>query len=294
MRLFFKLSLFSVGASAAFGQASVLFVGNSFTLGHDTPTIGYNHDAITDVNGRHPGGVPGIFKKLTVQAGLSVNVSIEAAGAKALAYHLDQKSALIGGSKWDTVVLQEQSTEPLPADHGGHPVAFQQSADALQDMILAKNPKARVIIYGTWASPASAKSQRYGDNLQAMQKDLREAFRHLQARSARTPGKPDYFAVAPVGDAFMRAVELGYADPDPSDGISAGLFYLWDSDNRHAGKYGSYLAAAVFFGKITGIDPRTLGAGEGTAAADFGISPVVAKQLHQIAYDIDTPAANKH
>ncbi len=279
-------------ASVAFCQTNVLFVGNSFTHGHAAPVNTYNNGAITDLNKTHQGGVPGIFKKLTVQAGLDINVSIETVSGKTLAYHLDKKSALITRLKWDTVVLQEQSTEPLPAVHGGNPASFQAGADGLQDLILAKNPAARVILYETWTSPTSAKKEGYGGVLQAMQNDLRDSFRHLQSRSTRTPGKSDYFAVAGVGDAFMRAVDQGYADPDPSDGIAPGRFYLWDTgDNRHAGKYGSYLSAAVFFGKITGLDPRTLAAGEGTAAAELGISPAHAKQLHQIAYEIVAPAA---
>jgi hypothetical protein len=272
--------------SVVSAQSNVLFVGNSFTHGHAAPVMTYNSSQITDANGTGYGGVPGIFKKLTTQAGLSYNVTIEAVSGQSLAVHLKSKSEIIGDPKWDIVVLQEQSTTPLPMDHGGKPTAFRAGADGLHDLVLAKNPKTKVVLYETWTSPASATAQRYGGLLQPMQDDLRNAYYTAAYRSHRSTGKPDYSSVARVGDAFMRAVDKGYADPNASGGITAGLFSLWDSvDNRHANKYGSYLSAAVFFGKITGVDPRTLETGTGTAAEDLGISSIHARQLLEIAYE---------
>jgi hypothetical protein len=85
----------------------------------------------------------------------------------------------------------------------------------------------------------------------------------------------------------MRTIDQGLADPNPADGISAGMFNLWSaSDSRHPSTYGSYLSAAVFFARITQADPRSLSTGTGSAAADLGISAADASNLHRIAYEI--------
>ena len=59
---------------------------------------------------------------------------------------------------------------------------------------------------------------------------------------------------------------------------------------------GSYLSAAVFFAKLTGLDPRTLSVTTGSAASDLGIDTTDGTNLNRIAYEINalsnpTPAA---
>ncbi|ATB33642.1 cell division protein FtsK [Melittangium boletus] len=264
------------------GAGSILFVGNSFTHGHEEPVYSYNKGAITDANGSGQGGVPGIFKQLTVQAGLSYNVTIETVSGETLSGHYATKSAIIGRA-WDTVVLQENSTRPLPTARGGSPADFFTGADNLRRLVLSKNASAKVYLYETWASPASVSAQGYTGGtagLQAMQSDLRGAY-------FKASSEQGFTGVARVGDGFLRAIEQGLADPDPSNGITPGTFNLWSSsDSRHAGKYGSYLSAAVLFARITGADPRTLAVGTGSAAAGLGISSTDASNLNRIAYEI--------
>lgn len=286
MKKSLPLLLAAMSGSSVIAQIEVLFVGNSFTHGHENPVMGYHRSAITDANNLGYGGVPAVFKKLTEQEGLSYAVTIEAVGGQTLRYHLANKAGIIGDAKWDVVVLQENSTRPLPSAHGGDPAAFLAGGDGLHDLVLAANASARVLIYETWASPASAIGNGYSGDLHAMQDDLREAYYRLHYRSSRAPGKPDFAGVVRVGDAFLRAVDAGHADANGADGITPGLFYLWATgDHRHAGKYGSYLSAVMFFAKITGSDPRGLATGEGSAAAELGISPGHAGQIHLVAYE---------
>lgn len=110
------------------------------------------------------------------------------------------------------------------------------------------------------------------------------------AAYGRVAANPGFAGVAPVGDAFQRAVDQGvakgsgfydaagvYAVPgccDPMD--------LWWHDYLHASRYGSYLSALVLFGTATGLDPWNFGAGE-QAAADLGIAPGDAVTLQRIA-----------
>ncbi|MEO5734804.1 MAG: hypothetical protein ABIN96_09320, partial [Rubrivivax sp.] len=70
---------------------SVLFVGNSYTFGRIDPVMSYNAANVRDLTAAmwaanpagsnafepHPwGGVPGIFKQFTVQAGLDYDVAL--------------------------------------------------------------------------------------------------------------------------------------------------------------------------------------------------------------------------
>jgi hypothetical protein len=124
------------------------------------------------------------------------------------------------------------------------------------------------------------------DGLAAMTQDLHRSF--YDTASAN----PNFAGVAPVGDAFQRAVEYGIA---MGDGFydSSGVYTLslpkhpldlWWWDYLHASRYGSYLSALVLFGTITKLDPWSFGASE-QAAADLGIAPGDAVRLQRIASD---------
>lgn len=122
------------------------------------------------------------------------------------------------------------------------------------------------------------------EGLAGMSADLRAAFARKVAENSAFAG------VIPVGEAFQRAVDQGVAQGDGfygPDGIYASAqsqdkLNLWWIDYLHASKHGSYLSALVIFGRLTGIDPWSLGASE-QAAADLGISPGDAVKLQRIA-----------
>ncbi|MCE3519676.1 hypothetical protein LXJ58_33530, partial [Escherichia coli] len=57
---------------------------------------------------------------------------------------------------------------------------------------------------------------------------------------------------------------------------------LWSYDQYHASIAGYYLEALMVFGQVTGVDPRTLGAGE-RAADELGLSPDLAVSLQRVA-----------
>jgi hypothetical protein len=275
--------------SAAITGGTILFVGNSFTHGNEAPVYPYNNAAVTDLNGSDQGGIPGIFKKLTTQAGLSFTVSLETASGQTLRWHHTNRASLIGRPGWDTVVFQEQSILPLPTSRGGAPTQFMEGARDLRSLVLANNPGANLFLYETWASPTTVGTQGYPagtPGLHTMQNELRDSYFKAQRELG-------YTGVARVGEGFMRAVDQGLAAPNPAAGVPPGMFSLWSSDHRHSSKYGSYLSAAVLFARITGNDPRTLATSAGSAAAELGISPSDAANLHRIAHEITAlPAPN--
>ena len=125
-------------ACAPFATAApipILFVGNSYTFGRVDQVMSYNAANVHDLTASmyaanstganlfepHPwGGVAGIFKQFTVQAGLDYDVSMSARNAASLRGQLLNTNSAgwdlrgnIGSQAWGKVVLQEQSDESL-------------------------------------------------------------------------------------------------------------------------------------------------------------------------------------
>jgi hypothetical protein len=371
--------LLAAATAAQADPTTVLFVGNSFTFGRADPVMSYNTDNVNDLTyamwvsnpaGSNPyepkpwGGVPGIFQRLTVQAGLDYEVSMSARNAATLRGHLLNTNPAgwdlrgnIGSETWDKIVLQEQSDEALNKRsglnsvpdftrihldmiedwvHGGgaglsyryrdyFPGANNTARNAAcsaalsndfstvstgscgLERLLPANANAsaatQLYLYQTWARPnlvagalvsttdevtgvvtrTSDPATTFFPNLEAMTEELRANFASFVA-DAGADGTGGYAGIAPVGDAFMRAVLDGVATRNPyaSDALTDGLIDLWFDDAFHASKYGSYLSALTLFGTLTGQNPAQFGGAE-LAAAELGISPQDAWALQRVA-----------
>jgi hypothetical protein len=174
---------------------------------------------------------------------------------------------------------------------------------------LPVNPNAsastEVFLYQTWARPnlvagafvtitdedtgkvtrTETPATTYFDDLESMTYELAVSYEQAFERPL-DDGSVGFTAIAPVGEAFMRAVTDGVATRDmwATDAATDGLIDLWFDDGTHASKYGSYLSALVLFGRLTSVDPWSFGANE-QAAADLGISPHDAVKLQKVASD---------
>ena len=170
------------------------------------------------------------------------------------------------------------------------------------------NAKAKVYLTDTWARPdmvfahlvttpdttsvdgspipdgTNTQATLYYTTLAKMTKDLHDSIYGEAVKNGHFAG------VIGVGDAFQLALDQQVAQTSGFYDAS-GVFMplqpgaamdLWWKDDLHASKYGSYLDALVQFGTITGLDPRSLGAGE-IAAHDLGISQTDALTLQRIA-----------
>jgi hypothetical protein len=156
----------------------ILFVGNSYTFARVAPALQYNAANVKDLtaafnaidptgtnsfpvgSGLAPapcatsgtacfephnwGGVPGIFKRLADQDGLSYDVSHSTRNAATLrGQFLNTANANwdlrgnIASQKWDVVVLQAQSDEPLPATKAknGNFVSFSTYLDLIEQYV---------------------------------------------------------------------------------------------------------------------------------------------------------------
>jgi hypothetical protein len=325
----FALTAACAGAAAA-EPVRILFVGNSFTYTRP-PALQYNIENVTDLNeqnaidfpqGGNPelpqpwGGVAGIFKALTDQAGLPYVVKHSLRGGATLRGHVLNTNpanwdmrANIMSERWDVVVLQGNSTEAIERA-GGFFAQFDFYVRTLQRIIrvgdahsfrereaygggsttvsnvlrqIPANPNAHagtaIFLYQTWARPdlTYPAGQPYsGDPLEAMTEDVRAAYAQTAINNAGING------VVPVGEAFMRAVQTGVATRDPYNPEPRKLDLWWEEDQFHSSVHGSYLSALVMFGALTGVDPSSFGANE-RAAADLGIRSRDAFALQRVA-----------
>ncbi len=272
----------------------ILFVGNSFFHGAFEPVLSYNAAAITDENyqpatagprrqyqhGQAPwGGIPGIFKKLTDEAGLHYEVHLEAISGQTLKFHYDSALAVIKQPRWAQVVLHDYSTGPVPTRHGGQPARFYDYATRLEQDIHMANPTAQVYLYQTWARADltyPAGKPYSGLPLDSMTNDLHTAYYQEALRDRQIAG------VAPAGDAWLQAIKTGVAAANPY-APEPGKVDLWGPDHYHPSIYGAYLNACVLLDELTGKDPRKLGPQEQAAAA-LGIAPATAVALQRLAH----------
>ncbi len=268
--------MFAAPAATAPPAKTILFVGNSFTEGAHSAVKRFGAATVTDLNGEGHGGVPALFKRFAEQAGLDYVVSLETQGGQTLGFHRTQRRARIDRA-WDVVVLQDLSV--LDRKRPGDATHHIRDSALLATMFTRANRNVRVEIMATWSradqvyKPGNPWS---GTPLPKMAIDLQAASHCADAASVDIDG------VIPVGEAWNRAFETGVADPNPYDGISFGQVNLWAYDHYHGSIHGYYLEALVVFGKLTGLDPRSLGSKE-TAAADLGISSEQTVQLQQVA-----------
>jgi len=187
---------------------SILFIGNSFTFAYGSPVRYYRSDTVTDLNGGGQGGVPALFKSFAAQAGLSYDVYLETEPGVGVDWHLAHKLDVIGQRSWDAVVMHGYST--LDPKKPGDPGVLIASVRQMAEFLRAKNPKVDVRIMATWPRADQTYQPQgawYGKPIEAMAHDIREGYNRA---AASTPG----IALIPVGDAWVRAMHSGVADPN--------------------------------------------------------------------------------
>ena len=192
----------------------ILFIGNSFTFEND---------------------LPGMFTMLANSGGHTVVTGMAAQGGWTLADHVNSSATMnqISGSKWDYVVLQEQSE--IPAFEQSREVSMYPAARTLVRQIAAVG--ARPIFFMTWAHQDGLPEYNLQD-YKTMQFQIDIGYMGIaQELSAR---------VAPVGYAWLLA-----------EGQNPQL-NPWQADGSHPSVQGTYLAACVFYAVIFRQSPDGL------------------------------------
>jgi hypothetical protein len=169
---------------------SVLFIGNSFTARND---------------------LPGLITQLATARGKTMRFNLKSAGGASLRTHWNAGDALkaIKDGRYDSVVLQEQSTLPIKNAKRMH-----ENVQLFHEAIKAAG--AKTILYMTWARLHAPESQ--------------QAITDAYERIGRDLGA----TVVPVGLAWQRFLSK-YDEPA-----------LHDKDQSHPTLAGTYLAACVF------------------------------------------------
>ena len=270
-------ALFSIAcAHAAASAETILFVGNSFTFGAESPVQHYRPESVTDLNHDGMGGIPALFKSFTSQAGFDYDVSLETAAGANLDFHYEAKQELLARA-WDHVVLQAYST--LDKDAPGDASKLIDYSARLGSLFQSMNPRVDLRLVATWSRADQTYLQSghwFGQPIESMAMDVRAACDLAAGHSL-------YTGVVPEGQAWNRAFRKGVAARNPYLKIRPGQINLWASDGYHASTFGYYLEALVIFGSVTGRDPRVLGSNE-IAAAELGIEPAKAVKLQAIAF----------
>jgi hypothetical protein len=167
--------------------------------------------------------------------------------------HSDARKTIVEGGPWTDVVLQEQSQRPYE-----DPEAMYKFVGEFDQEIRKIN--ARTVLYQTWCDK----------NQPEVQNRLTESYKTAASRVGAE--------VVPAGDAFVICLR-------EQPGIN-----LYDADNHHPSKEGTYLAACVFYMRLFGRSPvglpcdlavTTKGSVEKTKL--FSIDPATAATLQKIA-----------
>lgn len=262
---------------------SILFVGNSFTYGEPAggaPIVEYYQPGtVTDLNRTGIGGVPALFKAFTVQAGLDYTVSLETNPGVGLDWHYNNRLPVLTAQPYDVAILQSYST--LDANRPGNPATLITYADRLSQALDQQNPNLRVLLDSTWSRADltyKTNSPWLGQPISQMYMDVQRGYVAADNATNRVDG------VIPVGAAFNEAIQTGFADSNPYDGIDPGKINIWAPDSYHASPYGYYLEALTEFYAVTGLSPTLFGANDAVAQA-IGITGSQALVLQGIAGD---------
>lgn len=236
---------------------NVLFFGNSHTYTHQVPSL-FDHLCRSS----------GQFNPL---------IGSVTDGGVSLAQLLDDPrviEAAAAKTKWDVLVLQEQSTVTASAP------AFNETAKSFADAISGftslfrvRNPDLLVVLYQTWPYnpptwPVNASAHAlFGKSQEEMHQRMRLAnARAAESLRAELRGTNVRVLVSPVGDFWMQ---VRRAHPN---------IQLY-SDSNHASPAGAWLAAYVLLGTIGGRATIE------RAAWDGSLDKPITDSLRQVVLD---------
>jgi hypothetical protein len=180
--------------------------------------------------------LPSMFTKLANAGGHPVEADMAAKTGYLLEEHVEDPDTLnkINESKWDIVILQENSNIPqVPSkrDEQMYP-----AARALNRRI--RSIGAQTILFMTWADPWAVADGRFDDFVDE-QARITAAYRNIAQELDAL--------VAPVGVAFEQSLRQ-----------RRDLFLWKDTDYLHASHRGTYLAACVLYALIYRQSPERL------------------------------------
>ncbi len=212
-RQLFILAVTIMSVSAVFAQVSptnILFIGNSYT---------------------HYNDMPGIFKDFAIEKGYSVNVEMSAKSNHTCKMHCERAELFekIKSKKWEYVVIQgfsrELCHEPEYLD-----TSFVPYFNRIVDSVYTNNSCTNVLLYLTWGYNNGIQENEEMNTFLKMGDKIVTGYQYIA----------DLYAlpIVPVGMVW-RSIHLSHPD-----------YPLYDPDNMHPSKTGSFLIASTFFSSI--------------------------------------------
>lgn len=219
----------------------ILFIGNSYTFYNDMPTV--------------------YFETMAKSCGYDIRIHTVTKGAYTLEKFADAKdpygglvaTALNGTTKFDYVILQEQSVRPAVSSE-----AFFNGVRALSEQIRAIG--AQPVLYATWGRKEGSDTlEKYAMTSEDMTWKLAAAY--------ETIGRELDIPVVHVGLAFREL-------------RSKTALELYNDDKSHPSPTGSYLAAMSLFCRIFEADPSVITL-KGPAGEEEAVLRQVVRQILQ-------------
>ena len=228
-----------------------------------------------------------------------------APGAAAVTSYNEQAMYIAQYGSVDACVAAGGTKRPAPTVAVPNPAAGTCDNTTTRNLGVNANARAATEIYlqQTWARPnlinapgattingvtgnatySGPAAPSYFSTLEAMTSEMTAGMTSV-ANYADDDGTSGIKGIIPVGQAFLTAVQAGFATRNmyAADALTDDLIDLWFNDGTHASVAGSYLSALTNFGSITGLDPAMFGAGE-RAARDLGLSAREAVLLQSVA-----------
>lgn len=216
---------------------NVLFIGNSFT---------------------HMNSMPLMFERLAISKNIKINVLMSAKSNHTIEMHSKRPELYedISKAKWDYVVLQGFSRElSYGTEHIDTAVIpyFQKIVDTLY----TNNPCVKLLLYMTWGYENGYAYMNEIGTYDDMSAAIESGYRYLAEKYN--------IAIVPVGNVW-KEIRKDYPE-----------YNLYQKDQHHPSKVGSYLVASSFYSAIFRSSP------EGGYAA--GLDEKIALNIQRTAYN---------
>jgi len=195
---------------------NVLFIGNSFT---------------------HMNSMPVMFERLAISKNIKINVLMSAKSNHTFEMHSKRADLYedIHKAKWDYVVLQGFSREfSYGQEHIDTAVIpyFQQIVDTLYQ----NNPCVKLLLYMTWGYENGYAYMNEIGTYEEMSAAIESGYRYIA-------GKYN-LAIVPVGNVW-KEIRKNYPE-----------YNLYQKDQHHPTKIGSYIVASSFYSAIFRSSPE--------------------------------------
>jgi hypothetical protein len=216
LSLLFILSFFFNAFSASSDSLNILFIGNSYT---------------------HMNVMPKIFEKLCKDKGKPVYVQMNTRAGASFSVHVTRTDMFeaIRSRKWDYVILQGYSRE-FALGYDKVDKETLPYLNSIVDSVKSYNPCTNVLFYLTWGYKNGYSEIPEIDTYDEMASNIINGYTYVSTCYD--------FPIVPVGIVWKN-VRTKFPDIN-----------LYDADEQHPNKNGSYLSACTFYAAIFKESPE--------------------------------------